>query len=122
MKLLLKYADSDELNAVKALLEANGIPAFINGEDTARLIPFSLTKASLWLHLDEQYEEALKLMEDPDYEVKNAVDMEAFKKVADSVVADPASTNRAFGDLAIFMVLILVALFILLQVLIWLRA
>jgi hypothetical protein len=79
MKLLIKDRDSTYLQTLKMLLERNGIPAFISGENTARMItPYLFTEPGLWIYLDEQETEALKLIDDPDYEVINRVDVSAF--------------------------------------------
>jgi len=101
MKRVIKSIDASQLHVLKDLLETNGIPALINGENTARIItPFLMTEPSLWVYLDEQRDEALRLIEDPDYEVVNKVDMIEFYKVADTVTDKPESLNTALVYLA----------------------
>jgi hypothetical protein len=101
-------------------LETNGIPALINGENTARMItPFLMTEPSLWVYLDEQRDEALRLIEDPDYEVVNKVDMIEFYKVADTITDKPESLNTALVYLGATMAVVLLGLFVLVQVLEW---
>ena len=96
MKLITKSIDASQLHVLKELLEANGIPALINGENTARMItPFLMTEPSLWVYLDEQRDEALRLIEDPDYEVVNKADMVEFYKIADTITDKPESLNTA---------------------------
>ena len=81
MKLIITDADNSYLETMKDLLEINGIPAFINGKNTSRMLPFIITKASLWVHLSEQANEALLLINNPEYEVKNKVDMDEYYKI-----------------------------------------
>ena len=120
MKRVIKSIDASQLHVLKDLLETNGIPALINGENTARMItPFLMTEPSLWVYLDEQRDEALKLIEDPDYEVLNKVDMVEFYKVADTVTDKPESLNTALVYLAATMAVVLLGLFVLVQVLEW---
>ena len=121
MKRVIKSIDASKLHVLKDLLETNGIPALINGENTARIItPFLMTEPSLWVYLDEQRDEALRLIEDPDYEVVNKVDMIEFYKVADTVTDKPESLNTALVYLAATMAVVLLGLFVLVKVLEWL--
>jgi hypothetical protein len=120
MKLVTKSTDSSYLHVLKELLEANGIPAFIKGENTARVItPFIMTEPSLWIYLDEQIDEALKLVENPDYEVRNKVDMDRFHEVARNITDKPANLNKALIDLGFTMGLILLAMLVLIKLLQW---
>ena len=121
MKRVIKSIDASQLHVLKDLLETNGIPALINGENTARIItPFLMTEPSLWVYLDEQRDEALRLIEDPDYEVVNKVDMIEFYKVADTVTDKPESLNTALVYLAATMAVVLLGLLALVKVLEWL--
>ena len=120
MKRVIKSIDASQLHVLKDLLETNGIPALINGENTARIItPFLMTEPSLWVYLDEQRGEALRLIEDPDYEVVNKVDMIEFYKVADTVTDKPESLNTALVYLGATMAVVLLGLFVLVKVLEW---
>ncbi len=120
MKRVIKSIDASQLHVLKDLLETNGIPALINGENTARIItPFLMTEPSLWVYLDEQRDEALRLIEDPDYEVVNKVDMIEFYKVADTVTDKPESLNTALVYLGATMAVVLLGLFVLVKVLEW---
>jgi hypothetical protein len=120
MKRVIKSIDASQLHVLKDLLETNGIPALINGENTARIItPFLMTEPSLWVYLDEQRDEALRLIEDPDYEVVNKVDMTEFYKVADTVTDKPESLNTALVYLGATMAVVLLGLFVLVKLLEW---
>ena len=79
MKLVIKNTDTFYLHSLKDLLEANGIPAVVQGENVARMVtPFILTEPGLWVYFDEQQDEAVKLVDDPEYEVQNKIDMAEF--------------------------------------------
>jgi hypothetical protein len=120
MKRVIKSIDASQLHVLKDLLEMNGIPALINGENTARMItPFLMTEPSLWVYLDEQRDEALRLIEDPDYEVVNKVDMIEFYKVADTITDKPESLNTALVYLGATMAVVLLGLFVVVKVLEW---
>ncbi|MDB4409760.1 DUF2007 domain-containing protein [Gammaproteobacteria bacterium] len=120
MKLVMKSVDASRLHVLKDLLETNGIPALINGENTARIItPFLMTEPALWVYLDEQLEEALQLIRDPDYEVVNKVDMDEFNSIADSITDKPESLNKALLYLGFTMAVVLLGLFVVVKVLEW---
>lgn len=79
MKLVIKNTDTFYLHSLKDLLEANGIPAMVQGENTARMVtPFMLTEPSLWVYFDQQQVEAMKLIDNPEYEVENKIDIDEF--------------------------------------------
>jgi len=120
MKLIIPDADNSHLEAMKELLETNGIPCFINGKNTSRIMPFIITKASLWVHLSEQENEALLLINNPEYDVKNKVDMDEFYKIKNEFNSNPNNLNNALTSLAIFMGAIMLGMFVLIKVLQWL--
>ena len=120
MKLITKSTDASHLHVLKELLESNGIPALINGENTARMItPFLMTEPSLWIYLDEQVDEALILVKDPDYEVINKVNMDEFYEAANNVIDKPASLNTALIHLGVTMGVLLLGMFVLVKILQW---
>ena len=111
MKFLTKSTDIVHLHVLKDLLEANGIPAVIKGQDTARMIsPFLLTEPSLWVYLDEQQIEAERLILDPNYEVEYKIDVNEFYSVTREISENPkqlynALLNWVVGLGVIFLVL-----------------
>ena len=121
MKLIISDADNSELEAMKELLETNGIPAFINGKNTSRIMPFIITKASLWVHLSEQANEALLLINNPEYDVKNKVDMDEYYKIKNDFKSNPRHLSNALGELAVFIGVIMLGMFVLAKVLQWLN-
>ena len=121
MKLIISDADNGHLEAMKVLLEINGIPCFINGKNTSRIMPFIITKASLWVHLSEQENEAHLLMNNPEYDVKNKVDMDEYYKIKNEFKNNPNNLNSALVSLALFMGAIMLGMFILIKVLQWIN-
>ena len=102
MKLLTKSPDVNHLHILRDLLEANGIPAVIKGENTARMItPFLMTEPSLWVYLDAQHAEAEKVILDPDYEVNNGIDVAEFYRATRDISQDPNQLNDALSSLAV---------------------
>ena len=90
MKYLTKSTDIAHLYTMKGLLEANGIPAVVKGENTAAMIsPFAMTEPTLWIYLDEQEVEAEKLILDPDYEVQHGIDVDEFYRATQEAAENP---------------------------------
>ena len=116
MKLLTSSSDSQYLSSMKHLLDENGIPAFVSNEDTNRMIPIGIAKASLWVYIDEQYDEAMMLLKDPDYEVINKVDMETFHELENSMEDSKTSLVGALRDLLIRGVVLLMAMFLFIKI------
>jgi hypothetical protein len=116
MKLVTKSTDSIHLHLLKNLLETNGIPAVIKGKNTARVVsPYLMTEPGLWVYLDEQAVEAMQLLNNPDYEVMNKVDLEEFYEVSNAVRGQPANLNNALVYMGVTMGLILLGMFVLLK-------
>jgi hypothetical protein len=82
MELIFETNSQNEINEMKLHLESNGIPVFVGNENTARNFQHlgADAKLTLWVFLKEQYEEALVLLKDPEYEVSNQVDVKEFYK------------------------------------------
>lgn len=120
MKLITKNIDTHYLYTLKALLEDNGVPAVINGENTARMITPFLTQPGLWIYLDEQEDEAIKLLNDHDYIVKHPVDVDAFYESNKNITNGGPGLNNVLIKLGLWFFSLLAGLFILLRVLMWL--
>ena len=121
MKRVIRSTVTEDLYVLRNLLESNGIPVFISGEDTGRLVPFLMSKPDLWIYLDEQYDEAVRLIENPEYEVKNKVDVEAFYRLAHDPLNRSGSGNNAFVSLAVYLGVIIIMLLVAIKLLQWLQ-
>lgn len=118
MKFLTKSTDIIHLHMLKDLLEANGIPAVVKGENTARMIsPFLMTEPSLWVYLDEQGAEAEKLILDPSYEVENGIDVDEFYRLTKDVSENPKHMYNTLLNWVVGFGFAMIALILLLRLL-----
>ena len=116
MKFLTKSTDIVHLHLLKDLLEANGIPAVVKGENTARMVsPFLMTEPSLWVYLDEQVAEAEKLILDPSYEVENRIDVDEFYRLTREVSKNPKQLYGTLLNWAVSFGAAMIALILLLR-------
>lgn len=113
MKMLTRDGNKARLESLKELLENKGIPAVIQGENTARMIiPFLVFEPTLWVYLDEQFEDATSLMKNPDHKVLTGIDVDEFYLSMDEFSSNKAGFNKVYIDLAKFFISILVVMFI----------
>jgi tRNA U34 5-carboxymethylaminomethyl modifying GTPase MnmE/TrmE len=103
MKMLLKDGDMEGIRELKQRLEENGIPASIQGTDTARMIiPVFLIRPTLWIYIDEQYGDALELIRNPEHIVRNGVDVEEFYKLQQSEPDQRKALNKVLLQVLLF--------------------
>ncbi|MET0064751.1 MAG: DUF2007 domain-containing protein [Candidatus Thiodiazotropha sp.] len=117
MKLVTKNNDTNTLYTLKGLLEENGIPAFVTDEHAVRMVnPILFSGASLWVYVNEQWEDAMVLLEHPDHEVANPLDVDRFYATlqADETPLRNKALLRLFG-VVLMWVLGLLLLVMLLQ-------
>lgn len=120
MKLVTNSTDVSYLHILKEVLETNGIPAIVNGENTARMItPFALTGPSLWVYLDYQHDEAIMLINDPEYQVIDKVDVNEFYTLTKNTSDTRYSLNDAFIHLGITMTFVVLGMLVLIKLLQW---
>ena len=92
----------------------------VKGENTARMItPFLMTEPSLWVYLDDQLNEAEALILDPNYQVKNGIDMNEFHSATREISGDPKHLNEALLNLGVGFAAIFFVWFLLIM---WLSA
>ncbi|MCU7850876.1 MAG: DUF2007 domain-containing protein [Candidatus Thiodiazotropha sp. (ex Monitilora ramsayi)] len=109
MKMLTRNSNIFYLESLKERLEANGIPTVIQGTETARMIiPRFLLEPTLWVYLDGQLEDALKLIDDPDHEVTTGIDIADFYTKQPSEDDLRAEVTHTIGN--IFAIVLFVAL------------
>ncbi len=100
MKRVTKNNDTNALYALKGLLEERGIPAFVSDEHTVRMVnPILFSGASLWVYVDEQWADAMALLENPDHEVTDPLDVDRFYATlqADNAPVLNKALLRLFG-------------------------
>ena len=80
MKLVHKTNDINAANDILHLLESNGIPSMLSENSMANRGTHIPNGNEIRIHLSHQFEDAKNLIENPEYEVKNPVNMELFYK------------------------------------------
>lgn len=104
MKMLTRDSDTHYLYGLKDRLERHGIPAVVQGEETARMIiPRFGFQPTLWVYIDEQYEEAIKLIENPEYKVQAPVDIEVFREMEPDETVKRSELNAALLHLLLYL-------------------
>jgi len=118
MKMLAKNGDLQYLQSLKQRLEENGIPANIQGENTARmLVPNSAFEPTLWVYIGDQYEEANHLLKNPNHVVTNGIDVVEFYSKLPTEAEQRDVLNSAFLHLGWIVGLIVLVLLLLIKVL-----
>ena len=82
MKLLTEVYEISELNRLRLLFETSGVVIHVGNEDSARTFGFlhPVGKYAIYVVYDEQYKDALMLMENENHVVENPLDMDVYKK------------------------------------------
>lgn len=76
MHYLARFHDRDELARMRALLRSKGVPTWATTVESRRLG----WQGTLHVCVDEQLDDALQLLRDPDHEPAHPVDAEAFER------------------------------------------
>ncbi len=113
MRQLIESENKAEIDGVRILLESKGIPVFIGNEDSARNMGWLLSAREyvLWILVDEQYEDAVALLEDPEHEVRMAVNMEEYSKSFGQM--HEQNMQKIFNWLMFFLVMLVSLIFFL---------
>lgn len=123
MRLLTKDKNKSYLQELKALLEANGIPAVIQGENTARILPsFLMSQAGLWVYLDQQFEDAVNLINNAEHKVTTGIDVEEFYSAQPNEKVQTSLLNKALIELGLFVLYICIGMFVFIKLLEFLSA
>ncbi len=116
--MLTRDGDKNHLESLKELLENNGIPAIIQGENTARMIiPRVLLEPTLWIYIDDQFEDALKLIDNPDHVVTTGIDMDLFYESALSESEQKNALNEGLKHIAIYTGAVMLGMYVVIKVL-----
>lgn len=116
--MLIRNGDRGYLASLKERLEDNGIPVVILGEETARMIiPKFLLEPTLWVYIDEQFKDALKLMDDPEHVVTTKIDIEKFYASSLSETAQKKALNEGLKHIAIYIGAVILGMYVVIKVL-----
>ena len=117
MKLVQKFNDLNEANQLVELFEENGIPARVNENGLRNRGTHIPEGNEVWVYVNSQYTDALKLIKDNNYKIKNPVDISEFYKSIESAEVKEQLNHlkRAFikyGAIIIVIVIIATAVYI----------
>lgn len=107
MKLLTHVYSRDRADEVIGVLRRNDIAIFTKFVGTVSLSPFQL---AIYVNLDAQYDDAVRLLQDPNHKVEVKVDLEVFEKGR----TESLRLISVWVSIAIFIALIIVGSVILL--------
>lgn len=119
MKLLIESSDGKNVARIANLMRENGI-AVHHGMQHSNAIGANLTlsKKSLWVVYDYQYEDAKSLINNPKHIVKTKIDIEAYDEfLRDEQARSRMAILRIFLKFALFVVSLFAAAAILIVVL-----
>jgi len=115
MKFITEVSDINEFIRLKLLLEKNGVLIHIGNEDTARNYSFfhPVGKYAIHVIFDEQYNDAINLMEDENYVVEHPMDVDAYKQHIER------AKDGSLSDLLLYAIVTCIVISILLVVFLW---
>lgn len=102
MKLIAYYVDPAEASGVKSRLRKAGVLTELSNEDPHIVRPSrsGAMRIGLWVVHDDQFGDAVKLLENPDHVPKPVIDVEQMNDTKSSMKErSPASENRLFKTL-----------------------
>jgi hypothetical protein len=106
MKMLTRNGNKEYLNSLKEILEKNGIPAVIQGIETARMIiPTVIFEPSLWIYINGQLEDARNLIINPDHYVTTGIDIEEFYSSQLTEEEQSTQLNNVLASIAVYALL-----------------
>ena len=85
MELVYTTSSLEEANQIKNRLEEAGIPIMIAGENVTRIrLPFLSSNLGLFIYINNQYDDAMALINNVNHKVTTAIDVDAFYQVVES--------------------------------------
>lgn len=108
MKLLYESSDRYEIEGCKLLLESRGIPVHISNEDSNRNLSYMAlaVKLGIWVVFEDQYNDAVALLNDDTHEVENPRSIEAYHSALNEAQGKMAESN--FDKAMLLLVLLLI--------------
>ncbi|VAW67416.1 hypothetical protein MNBD_GAMMA08-1515, partial [hydrothermal vent metagenome] len=90
------------------LLENNGIPAFLTNENSNNLRRYGFSGMCLFVRINSQREEAIKLINNPNYRVIDKVDIDKYYEHINNAVNQSAVNNHIINTLTKYFVGLLI--------------
>ncbi len=111
MQILFHTTEKAEALNTKILLELRGIPTFIGSENSGPAFGFiAANKYTIWVCLDEQYQDAVALLDNPDHEVTTGIDVDEYYKAVEEQTKK--TTNKTKDGLMLGLVLFAIFIFV----------
>lgn len=115
MKMLIRDEDRQYLQSLKERLEENGIPSFVQGEETARMIVPVLLRPTLWVYIDDQFDDALELIHNPDHVVRIRIDVEEFYKLQPPEREQRRALNKVLIQVLLFLLALMAGIYLVIR-------
>lgn len=117
MKLIQKLNDIDEANQLVELFEECGIPSEVNENELRNRGTHIPEGNEVWIYINSQYTDALKLMEDNNHIVENPVNITDFYTSIESTklkaeLNQLKNTIIKYGVISIIIVITITAVYI----------
>lgn len=95
MILLTEISEIEEFYRIKTLFESKGIAAYFGNQDSARSFGMlhPAGKYAVHIMLDEQFEDARKLLSDPHHTVQSPVELSEFSDEKNKAAANKKILN-----------------------------
>ena len=106
MKLIFETINKSEAEEIKSLLEDNGIPATMSNEYMHDIRRYGANSLGVWIYINTQEDDALKLIENPDYKVTSPVSIGEFYSHVNSSVAKEKTYQLIFKASAYSLVIL----------------
>ena len=84
MKIVFKSNDVNEAHDICQLLENNGVPCQVQENELKNRDSHIPDGNEVWIYVNEQYPDAVKLIENPNHKVVNALDIQQFYSTLNS--------------------------------------
>lgn len=102
MNLVARYSDVESAEEAAMLLKSHGIPTHVSSSGIKSLKHFihSNVEAGLWVLIDRQVDDALKVLEDPDHKVTTGLSRDELLELstnAESRVFDTLNKGIMYG-------------------------
>ena len=107
MKLVLKITTSAEARKISQRLENKGIPSKVIGYEENKSEEHIPEGHEVWIYINSQYHDAIKVIRNPSHKVKKAVNIGEFKN---SLLSEQEALQLLFWGFVKYSIIISVAI------------
>ena len=114
MKFITEVSDMNEFMRLRLLLETSGILIHVGNEDTARNYSFFHPVGKYAIHViyDEQYNDAMNLLEDESHVVEHPMDVDEYKQHIERAKSDSLSDLLKYTIITCIVIALLLVFFL----------